>query len=99
MHILYVTVDAQIRASPHVTCLRLPQWRLFGKEGILHLSFRKTRQQSACSKFAAFLSKKGLVIPLSTSRKCCEQLIMHEKKMEKYRHTMKLNRKPKELGS
>ena len=32
----------------HVTSrLHLPQWRLFGKEGILHLPFRETRRHIA----------------------------------------------------
>ena len=37
---------AQLRASRHVTCLRLPQ-RAFGKGGILRLHFRKTGRDIA----------------------------------------------------
>ena len=44
---LYVTVHAQLCASRHITCLCLPLWRLFGKEGILQLPLRRTRQQTA----------------------------------------------------
>ena len=40
MHMLYVTVHAQLRVSRHIACLCLPQWRLFGKDGILNLPFR-----------------------------------------------------------
>ena len=47
MHMLYVTVHAQLHALRHITCLCLPQWRLFGKEGILNLPFRQTGRQSA----------------------------------------------------
>ena len=36
-------LGTQLPASRHVTCLHLPQWRLFGKEGILFLLFRSTR--------------------------------------------------------
>ena len=46
-HMLYVLVHTQLHASHHVTCLRLPQWWLYWKEGILHLSFTQTRQQIA----------------------------------------------------
>ena len=46
-HMLYVTVHGQLRASRHITCLRLPQWWLFVKEGILHLPFTQTRWQIA----------------------------------------------------
>ena len=41
------TVHTELRASRHVTCLRLPQWRFFGKDGILHLPFRQTRRHIA----------------------------------------------------
>ena len=56
-------------------------------------------QPLPCCKCGAFSILKGLVIPLSTSRNCCEYLIMHEKKyiyihtpwnhynFEKYRDT------------
>ena len=37
---------AQLRASRHITCLRLPQ-RAFGKGGILRLGFRKTGRHIA----------------------------------------------------
>ena len=52
MHMLYVTVHAQLCASRHVTCLRRPQWRFLGRRneklverGKLHLPYTFTLQQ------------------------------------------------------
>ena len=42
-HMLYVTVHTQLHNLRHVRCLRLPQWRLFGKEAIFHLPVTQTR--------------------------------------------------------
>ena len=62
-HMLYVTVHAQLHASRHVTCLHLRQWRLFEKEGILHLPFHidKVAHYSlySAANVAHFLSKSG----------------------------------------
>ena len=62
------TVHAKLCASHHVTCLRLPQWWLFGKEGILHLLFRQTRWQIAAFTFLQtchLLYLKGACLMLS----------------------------------
>ena len=63
MHMLYVTVHVQLRASGHITCLCLHQWRLSGKEGILNLPFRQCGRVQPLPCLAAnvlpFLSKSG----------------------------------------
>ena len=41
------TVHAQLHASHHVTCLHLSGSQVLGKEGILHLPFRKTKRNIA----------------------------------------------------
>ena len=87
MHMLYITLHVQLCAQRHITCSCFHQWRLFGKEGILNFPFRSTGRQSEAftlQKMSGFPILKGLIIPLSTSRKCCEHLIMHEKKILSY---------------
>ena len=67
MHMLYVTVQAQLCASRHI-CLCLPQWQLSGKEGRLNLPLRQGGrvQPLPCSKCAAFCHLKGASLAVNT---------------------------------